>query len=175
MRLTDIHRLTVLRVIKRLPRRFHTTHVSQDPEVLAQHAHLRGERNYNAVFGSFLSRLAHETDAPIRYLSPGNGDALWERTGAEDGTGMERTIGGSARLETRSASGGLVSVMTKVNQDVYEKLRLIAFVRRQRIGSLFRMALENMVKDVNIPEDLMRQISEAAGEAEPEPDMEDEE
>jgi len=171
MRLTDIDREAVLAVLQRLPHRFHTTDVSQHPQVRESHAHLLNERNYNAVFGTFLSRLAHELDAPIRFLSPGNGDAWWEKTGA-GGRSSEVSVAGS---EAPIEIGRMVSVMTKVNRETYDKLRLISFVRGQPLAGLFRAALENLVKDMNIPDELIAQIREAAGGADRQPPAEDEE
>ena len=162
MRLTDIDRVVVFEAITGLADRFHTTDVSQHPAVRERHQHLRNERNYNAVFGSFLSRLAHEPDAPIRFLSPGNGDAWWEKTSAASPLGASESV---PRTDMPSEPTRMVSVMTKVDRDTYDQLRLIAFVRGQALARLMRLALENLVKDVSIPDDLMRQIREAAGGA----------
>lgn len=162
MRLGDIDREFVLGVIEGLPQRFHTTDVSQNPQVRQRHAHLLNERNYNAVFGTFMSRLAHEAGAPIRFLSPGNGDAWWEKTGEQTASAEVTSVPAEATLET----GRMVSVMTKVDRDTYDKLRLISFVRGQPLARLLRAALEDLVKDMNIPDSLMSQIREAASNAE---------
>lgn len=160
MRLTDIDRQIALNAISQLPSRFRTTDVSQHPLVREHHEHLRNERNYNAVFGSFLSRLAQGSKPPIKYLSPGSGDAWWTRLEVSTSSDV---LAENIDVKASSESSRMVSVMTKVERKTYDKLRLIAFVRGQSFARLVRLALENLVAEASIPDDLMQQIH-AVGE-----------
>jgi len=79
MRHSDVDIHVVLDVLPHLPVRFYTKDLSEHPAVIRAHTSLVGERNYHAVFGSFLS--ANGASLGLRLVehdTSGRG-AIWEQ------------------------------------------------------------------------------------------------
>ena len=81
MRLVDIDELTVRRAVDRQPVEFRTKYLSQDPEMLRQHALHVHDWSYNPMVGRFLSKFRDDLGLRLTDDRGHRDGALWERIG----------------------------------------------------------------------------------------------